>query len=225
MRPIHTFPFDDRRDAGRQLAARLDHLAGQSPVVLGLPRGGVPVAFEVAAHLRAPLDVFVVRKLGVPGHEELAMGALASGGLRVLNEDVVRMLRIPEAWIDAAAEREQREIERRERRYRGGAGMQPIEGRVVVLVDDGIATGATMRAAAMALRRMSPRRLIIAVPVGAPSSCEEMARHADEMICLEQPASFFGVGQWYRDFSQTTDDEVRRLLLEARERGGADARA
>ncbi|MCZ7684770.1 MAG: phosphoribosyltransferase family protein [Sandaracinaceae bacterium] len=194
-------------------------------MVLGLPRGGVPVAFEVARHLRAPLDVFVVRKLGVPGHEELAMGALASGGLRVLNEDVVRMLRIPEAWIEAAAEREQREIERRERSYRGGAGMQPIEGRVVVLVDDGIATGATMRAAAMALRRMSPRRLIIAVPVGAPSSCEEMARHADEMICLEQPTSFFGVGQWYRDFSQTTDDEVQRLLLEARERGGADARA
>lgn len=225
MRAIHTFPFDDRRDAGRQLGARLDHLAGQNAVVLGLPRGGVPVAFEVARHIRAPLDVFVVRKLGVPGHEELAMGALASGGLRVLNDDVVRMLRIPEAWIDAAAERQQREIDRRERSYRGGASMQPVEGRTVVLVDDGIATGATMRAAAMALRRMSPRRLVIAVPVGAPSSCEEMTRHADEMICLEQPASFFGVGQWYRDFSQTTDEEVRRLLLEARGRGGADARA
>lgn len=218
-----SFPFEDRRDAGRRLAARLAHLASADPVVLALPRGGVPVAYEVARALRAPLDVFVVRKLGVPGHEELAMGAIASGGLRVLNEDVVRMLRIPDAWIDAVTDREQREIDRREKIYRAGAPMERVEGRTAILVDDGLATGATMRAAALALRRMNPRGLLAAVPVGAPSSCQALSEDVDEVICLEQPAAFFGVGQWYRDFSQTTDDEVRRLLADARGRGAADA--
>lgn len=151
------------------------------------------------------------------------MGAIASGGVRVLNEDVVRMLHIPDGWIDAVAAREQREIERREKVYRGGAPMQRVEGRTVVLVDDGLATGATMRAAALALRRYDPARLVAAVPVGAPPSCDDLAEHVDEMICLERPSSFFGVGQWYRVFDQTTDDEVKRLLREAREGGAVHA--
>jgi predicted phosphoribosyltransferase len=217
-------PFLDRRDAGRQLAGRLAHLAGSDPVVLALPRGGVPVGYEVARALRAPLDVFVVRKLGVPGHEELAMGALASGGVRVLNDDVIRTLRIPPDWVDQVAKREQREIARREREYRQGRAMQAVKDKTAILVDDGLATGATMRAAAQALRRRSVRRLVAAVPVGAPASCEALAREVDELVCLERPAGFFGVGQWYRDFEQTSDDEVRRILSVPVARG-ADARA
>lgn len=218
-----TFPFVDRRDAGRQLAARLSHLADARPVVLALPRGGVPVAYEVAQRLDAPLDVFVVRKLGVPGHEELAMGAIASGGVRVLNDDVIRMLRIPPSWVDEVARREQREIERREREYREGRPMQPVEGRTAIVIDDGLATGATMRAAARALRRVHVQRIVAAVPVGAPASCDAIAREVDELVCLEQPAAFFGVGQWYRDFGQTSDEEVRSLLAKRAGKGGADA--
>lgn len=209
-------PFDDRRDAGRKLAARLERLRGKDAVVLALPRGGVPVGYEVARCLHAPLDVLVVRKLGVPGHEELAMGALASGGVRVLNHDVVTMLRLTDADIENVAAREAAEIERRDRAYRGERAMEPVRGRPVILVDDGLATGATMRAAVRAVRKLDPERVIVAVPVGAPSSCEMIAREADELICLERPPAFFGVGQWYRDFGQTTDEEVRLLLRQAR---------
>lgn len=205
-------PFDDRRDAGQKLAARLEPLRRSDPLVLALPRGGVPVAYEVARHLDAPLDVLVVRKLGVPGHEELAMGAIASGGLRVLNDDVVAMLRIPTDEIDRVARREAREIERREQLYRGNRPMEPVRGRTVIVVDDGLATGATMRAAVHALRAAGPRHLVVAVPVGAPTSCAAIEREADELICLETPAAFFGVGQWYREFGQTSDEEVRLLL-------------
>ncbi len=219
------FPFLDRRDAGRQLAAKLAHVRAEAPVVLALPRGGVPVAYEVATRLDAPLDVFVVRKLGVPGHEELAMGAIASGGARVLNDDVVRMLRIAPDWIESVAEREAGEIARREREYRQGRPMHPVEGRTVVIVDDGLATGATMRAAAHALQKLNVRRLVAAVPVGAPASCDAIAREVDELVCLERPAAFFGVGQWYRDFEQTADAEVRRLLSASAHRGDEHARA
>jgi predicted phosphoribosyltransferase len=209
-------PFEDRRDAGQKLAARLEHLRGKDVVVLALPRGGVPVAYEIARSLGAPLDVLVVRKLGVPGHEELAMGALASGGVRVLNDDVVSMLRITPDDVEHAAAREAREIERRERAYRGERRMEEVRDRTVILVDDGLATGATMRAAVKALRGLRPSRILVAVPVGAPSSCDLIARECDELICLERPAAFYGVGQWYRDFGQTTDEEVRLLLDEAR---------
>ncbi len=208
-------PFEDRRDAGQRLAARLAPMRGEGVVVLALPRGGVPVGYEVARGLGAPLDVLVVRKLGVPGHEELAMGALASGGVRVLNDDVVSMLRITKEDIEHVAAREAHEIERRERRYRGDRRMEEVRERTVILVDDGLATGATMRAAVRALRALGPRRIVVAVPVGAPSSCELIARECDELVCLERPAAFYGVGQWYRDFGQTTDEEVRLLLDEA----------
>lgn len=214
-----TFPFDDRRDAGKQLAAKLEPLRGEDVVILALPRGGVPVGVEVARRLGAPLDVLVVRKLGVPGHEELAMGAIASGGVRVLNDDVVDVLHIPRQDIEHVAAREAREIERRERAYRAGRPMERVEGRTVVLVDDGLATGATMRAAVRAVRQLGPRRVIVAVPVGSPSACDAMTHEADEVVCLERPSAFFGVGQWYRDFGQTTDEEVRRLL-EERARSG-----
>ena len=209
--------FRDRRHAGRRLATLLLPYAEADPVVLALPRGGVPVGYEIAQRLRAPLDVLVVRKLGVPGHEELAMGALASGGARVLNEDVVRLLGLGEAEIERVAAQEQQELERRERLYRGERPPTPVAGRTVILVDDGLATGATMRAAARSLREREPRTLVAAVPVGAPDSCARLARHVDRMVCLEQPPRFFGVGRWYRQFLQTTDDEVRRLLGAAAE--------
>ena len=218
-------PFEDRRDAGQKLAVRLEHLRGKDVVVLALPRGGVPVAYEVARSLGAPLDVLVVRKLGVPGHEELAMGALASGGVRVLNDDVVSMLRITPDDVEHAAAREAREIERRERTYRGDRRVEEVRDRTVILVDDGLATGATMRAAVRALRSLLPHRILVAVPVGAPSSCDLIARECDELICLERPAAFYGVGQWYRDFGQTTDEEVRLLLDEARKHGRPEDRA
>jgi predicted phosphoribosyltransferase len=209
-------PFEDRRDAGGKLAERLEALRGRGVVVLALPRGGVPVGYEVARALGAPLDVLVVRKLGVPGHEELAMGAIASGDVLVLNDDVVAMLRITKDDIDFVASRESREIERRERAYRGGRAMEEVRDRTVILVDDGLATGATMRAGVKALRKLGPRRIVVAVPVGAPASCDAIAREADELICLERPPAFYGVGQWYRDFGQTTDEEVRLLLAETR---------
>jgi predicted phosphoribosyltransferase len=221
--------FLDRHDAGRQLAAKLKRYAGRDDVVvLALPRGGVPVASEVARALGAPLDVFLVRKLGVPGHEELAMGAIASGGLRVLNEQVVRGLGIPAEVVEESARQEQRELERRERAYRGDRPVPDVSGRIVILVDDGLATGSSMRAAVAALRRRQPGRIVVAVPVGAPETCDELRDLADETICASQPAPFFAVGAWYADFTQTTDEEVRALLRQAGEtslacaRGGAE---
>ena len=208
--------FHDRADAGRAVAADLAEYAGRDDVlVLGLPRGGVPVAYEVARALGAPLDVFIVRKLGVPGHEELAMGAIASGGVRVLNDTVVRQLQIPGAVVDAVAAREQEELERRERAYRGGRPAPDLRGRTVIVVDDGLATGATMRAAAQALRRMGPARVVVAVPVAAEQTCDEFRDEVDDVVCTVTPEPFFGVGMWYEDFAQTSDDEVHDLLARA----------
>lgn len=205
--------FRNRREAGRQLAVRLAAYANRPDVlVLALPRGGVPVAYEVARALNAPMDVFLVRKLGVPGYEELAMGAIATGGVRVLNEDVVRGLDIPDYVIDAVAAREQEELERRERAYRDGRPPPDIRGRIVTLVDDGLATGATMQAAVKALRQQQPARIIVAVPTAAAETCERLKAEADEVICAMTPQPFYGVGRWYDDFSQTTDEEVRDLL-------------
>lgn len=208
--------FHDRREAGRALAARLAHHAGGSDLlVLALPRGGVPVGFEVARALGAPLDLFLVRKLGVPGHEELAMGAIASGGVRLLNDEVVQGLQIPSAVIDRVAQREQQELERREKAYRGSRPAPDVRGKRVILVDDGLATGSTMRAAVLALRRQQPARIVVAVPVGAASTCEEFRAITDETICAITPAPFLAVGYWYEDFTQTSDEEVSELLQEA----------
>jgi putative phosphoribosyl transferase len=208
-----TMIFRDRIDAGQQLAARLKDYADRSDVVvLALPRGGVPVANEVAKQLRLPLDVFLVRKLGVPGYEELAMGAIASGGVRVINEDIVRYLGISEDVIDAVAKHEQRELERRERAYRGSRPAPEVMGHTVILIDDGLATGSTMRAAATALRKQGPARIVVAVPVSAPQTCAEFRDEVDEIVCAMTPEPFGGVGLWYQDFSQTTDEEVRKLL-------------
>lgn len=208
-------PFADRKAAGRVLAASLRKYAGRNDVlVLALPRGGVPVAFEVAGALGAPLDLFLVRKLGTPGHRELAMGAIASGGVRVLNDDVVHWYGITSADIEAVAQEEQRELERRETAYREGREPAPVGGRIVILIDDGLATGSTMRAAVQAIRLRNPTRVVVAVPVGAPQTCEELSAIADEVVCARMPEPFAAVGQWYLDFDQTTDDEVRRLLRE-----------
>lgn len=208
--------FRDRADAGRVLAQRLTGYANRADVlVLALPRGGVPVAFEVAEALDVPLDIFIVRKLGVPGHEELAMGALATGGVRVVNDDVVSQLGLSDAVIDAVAVQEEKELERRERAYRGARAAPDVRGRTVILVDDGLATGATMRAAAAALRKQQPARLIVAVPVAASQTCDDLRTEVDEIVCGATPEPFLGVGRWYRDFSQTTDEEVRRLLGQA----------
>lgn len=208
--------FRDRTEAGRQLAKKLGHYAGRPGViVLALPRGGVPVGFEVAAALGAPLDVFLVRKLGVPGREELAMGAIASGGVRVVNEDVVRELNIPQRWLDIAEADESEELRRRESAYRDGRPAPDVRGEVVILVDDGLATGATMKAAVAALRGMGPERIVVAVPVGAPQTCDEFRGLADEVVCASQPDPFYAVGSWYRQFDQTSDEEVRALLAEA----------
>lgn len=208
-------PFANRREAGVELASKLRHYAGRNDVVvLALPRGGVPVAFEIAEALDAPLDIFLVRKLGMPGHPEYAMGALASGGVRVLSEDVVRAYGIPQAAIEVVARQEQAELERRERQYRKGRSLTDLRGRVVILVDDGLATGSTMKAAVQAVRQHRPARVIVAVPVGAPSTCEEFADVTDETICARTPEPFSAVGQWYLDFSQTSDEEVQTLLNE-----------
>ncbi len=209
--------YRDRSEAGKQLAARLTKYADRDDVlVLALPRGGVPVGFEVARQLRVPLDIFLVRKLGVPGHEELAMGAISTGGVRVLNEDTIDYLRIPASVIDAVAASESRELERRERAYRGDQPEPDVRGKVVILVDDGLATGSTMRAAAAALRQQEPARIVVAVPVSAPQTCDEYRIGVDEIICAKTPEPFYGVGLWYEDFSQTTDEEVRELLERAR---------
>lgn len=208
--------FHDRTEAGKQLGQALIRYADRPEVlVLALPRGGVPVAFEVAQALKAGLDVFVVRKLGVPGHEELAMGAIASGGVRVLNEPVVAGCGLAPHTIEAVAARELRELQRREHAYRDGRPPPEIRGRTIILVDDGIATGATMRAAVTALRRKDAARIVVAVPVAAPSTIERMRPEVDELVALLTPGSFAGVGQWYDDFAQTTDEQVRALLAQA----------
>ncbi|MEP7226331.1 MAG: phosphoribosyltransferase [Gemmatimonadales bacterium] len=205
--------FRDRTEAGQVLAARLEKYAGKPDViVLALPRGGVPVAYEVARALHAPMDIFVVRKLGIPGQEELAMGAVATGGVRVLNDQVVRGLSIPDYVIDAVVRWETEELKRRERVYRGDRPPPDVRGKTVVLVDDGLATGSTMLAAVRALRQQGPARIVVAVPVASPDTCELLKAHVDEVVCAATPEPFYAVGLWYRDFSQTTDEEVRELL-------------
>jgi predicted phosphoribosyltransferase len=210
---MNTSRFRNRREAGRLLASQLAAYANRPDlIVLALPRGGVPVAYEVARALDAPLDVFLVRKLGVPGHEEFALGAIATGGVRVINQDVVRRLRIPPDTIQAIAVQEQRELARRERLYRGNRPAPEVRGRTVMLVDDGLATGATMLAAIKALRSQGAGRIVVAVPIASPETCDQLAKEVDDIVCAVTPEPFDAVGLWYEDFSQTTDDEVRELL-------------
>ena len=211
-----SFRFANRADAGRILARELRHLTGApNLLVLALPRGGVPVAFQIAAELRAPLEIFLVRKLGVPWHEEFAMGAIASGGVHFLNDEVVRRLGIPQREIDAVIEREKAELLRRELAYGQSLSKAQIENHTIILVDDGLATGSTMRAAVIALRQQNPLKIIVAVPVAAASTVRELAREVDEIVCAYTPEPFHAVGEWYEDFSQTTDEEVRELLERA----------
>jgi putative phosphoribosyl transferase len=211
--------FADRKAAGQRLAQLVSKYAGRDDVIVfALPRGGIPVGFEVARALGAPLDVFVVRKLGVPGHEELAMGAIASGGVVVLSRDLIDQIGVPEEWIQRVIDGERRELERRELMYREGRPLPDVRGRIVILVDDGLATGATMQAAIAALRRLGPARVVVAVPVAPVETCQALSRQADEMVCAETPEPFRAVGLWYDDFSQTTDDEVRALLNAAHEK-------
>ena len=218
---IPTIGFRDRREAGRVLASHFRKYAGRpNVVVLALPRGGVPVAYEVAKELGAPLDVFIVRKLGVPGYEELAMGAIASGGVRVLNESVVAQLPDAERALRHAIAHETRELERREAEYRDGRPAPDLRGKTVILVDDGLATGATMRAAVMALKQRQVARCVVGVPVSSPETCAEFRAEVDEIVCVITPEEFRAVGQFYEDFSQTTDEEVRELLASA---AGGDA--
>lgn len=218
--------FRDRREAGQRLAATLtNYVDCPKALVLALPRGGVPVAFEVAMALNAPLDVFVVRKLGVPGREELAMGAIATGGIRVINDDVVHMLNLTPEVIDQVTVDERRELKRREHAFRVGRPSPPIAGRIVILIDDGLATGATMRAAVQALRQQHPARIVVAVPTAVPETCEALRAEVDEIVCAATPARFGGVGRWYQDFSQTTDEEVRNLLQRAARRELVDVRS
>src|SRR5918996_755015 len=208
--------FANRAEAGRLLTDKLQKYANRNDVVvLGLPRGGVPVAYEVAKRLNAPLDVFIVRKLGVPGFEELAVGAIASGGVRVLNEDVMRAIPNAEETIELITATETAELERREQEYRDGRPAPELRDRVVILVDDGLATGATMRAAVKALRQRDVAKIVAAVPVGPPDTCREVENEADETVCLSMPDFFQAVGQYYEDFSQTSDEEVRELLTSA----------
>src|SRR5215471_8024472 len=209
-------PFANRTEAGRLLAEKLEKYANQIDViVLGLPRGGVPVACEVARRLYAPLDVFIVRKLGVPGFEELAAGAIASGGVRVLNEDVVRTIPYADAAIEAVTAKETSELQRREQIYREGRPAPELRDKIAILIDDGLATGATMRAAVKALRQRGAAKIVVAVPVGPPDTCHEIEAQADETICLSKPEFFQAVGQYYDDFSQTSDEDVRDLLTQA----------
>jgi putative phosphoribosyl transferase len=207
--------FENRNDAGKQLAARLTQYAGEDTRILALPRGGVPVAYEVAMKLHAPLDVFVVRKLGAPGREELAIGAIASAGIRVLNEETIAVLGTDDATIEAITRREIEELSRREAMYRDNLPAQDVSGRTVILIDDGLATGASMQAAIAALRRRAPRAIIGAVPVAPAETCTQLARYADVMVCVATPRPFRGVGAWYSDFRQVTDEEVRELLVAA----------
>ncbi len=216
-------PIPDRTAAGRALGRLLTHHRHrEDPVVLGLPRGGVPVAAEIAAALDAPRDVLVVRKLGLPGHEELAMGAIASGGVRVMNEEVVRGYDVDAAAIEAVARREEAELQRRERTYRGERPYPALEGRRVILVDDGLATGATMHAAIDAVRARQPAFIVVAIPVAPPDTVARLARLVDEIVCPAQPEPFFAIGQWYVDFDQTSDAEVEMLLSRHRDSGDGD---
>lgn len=215
--------FTDRADAGRRLAETLMEYAGRTDVlVLALPRGGVPVASEVASRLGVPLDVFLVRKLGVPGHTELAMGAVAAGDVTVLSEDLIQDLGIPRPLVEQAVVRERLELERRDRLYRDGRPAPVVRGRIVILVDDGLATGSTMEAAIRALKQQNPLRVIVAVPVGAADTCRRLRGIADAVECLETPDPFNAVGLWYRNFSQTTDEEVTRLLASPAKAGHYD---
>jgi predicted phosphoribosyltransferase len=208
--------FKDRKDAGRVLARKLSAYAGQTDVlILALPRGGVPVAYEVALALNAPLDIFLVRKLGLPGREELAIGAIASGGIRVLNEDIIRALGVPEEVINIVARNELQELQRREHNYRGDRPTPELRSRKVILIDDGLATGASMRAAVVGVRAQHPARIIIAVPAAAPELCDAFQFEVDEMVCAMTPEPFYGLSRWYEDFSQTNDEEVRMFLREA----------
>ena len=213
--------FANRTEAGQELALRLRKYANRDDViVLGAPRGGVPVAFEVATELKTPLDVFVLRKLGVPGREELAFGAIASGGVRILNRDIIEGLGITGLDIERVTRVEKQELERRERAYRGGKPPLDVHGMTVILVDDGIATGSTMKAAIRALRQMKPVWIVTAVPVAPPSTCNQLQSEADEFVCLEMPRPFHGVGQFYSDFSQVSDEEVKELLVNASRQHG-----
>jgi predicted phosphoribosyltransferase len=208
--------FQDRSEGGRLLAQALRQYEGRPDVVvLALPRGGVPVAYEVAKALKAPLDVFIVRKLGVPGHEELAMGAIATGGVRILNDEVVRQLNVPPQMIELTTMREQQELERRERLYRGDKPAPDVRGKTVIVVDDGLATGSTMKVALAALRQQQPAKLIAAAPIAPPDTCESLQEVADEVVCAVTPEPFMAVGAWYRRFDQTTDEEVRDLMKRA----------
>lgn len=207
--------FHDRSDAGRQLSSQLTSYAGRTDViVLGLPRGGIPVAHEVASRLGAPLDAWLVRKLGVPHHPELAMGAIATGGIEVLSHEIIRDLGIPREHVEQVAVRERRELERRDTLYRGNRDPAVVRDRTVILVDDGLATGATMEAAIAALRHQAPARIVVAVPVGPRDTCQRLRRMADEVVCVSMPEPFEGVGLWYEHFTQTSDDEVVRLLAD-----------
>jgi len=211
-----TIRFDNRQQAGELLATKLTMYADRPEVlVLALPRGGVPVGFALARALHVTLDIFLVRKLGVPGQEELAMGAIASGGVRVLNTEVIQLLHISDDLIDLVTTKEQKEIDRREHRYRDGRPAPSIRGRTVILVDDGLATGSTMRAAVAAVRHHQPTRLVVAVPTSAPETCAELQTEADEVVCASTPDPFYAVGLWYADFTQVTDGEVRDLLAQA----------
>jgi len=225
---VITLPYQDRAEGGRVLGSQLGEYSDRPDViVLALARGGVPVGFEVARALNAPLDVFVVRKLGVPGHEELAMGAIASspqdGGVLVLNQDAVRGLGIPDEVIEAVVRRERRELERRERLYRGDRPALEARGQTVILVDDGLATGSTMLAAVRALRQQGPARLVVGVPVASPDTCAEFQGEVDEIVCAATPRPFYAVGVWYENFSQTSDDEVRHLLARTAHEDSVDA--
>ena len=208
--------FKDRRDAGRVLAQGLSAYAGRSDVIIfALPRGGVLVAYEVAKVLNAPLDIFVVRKLGLPGHEELAIGAIASGGIRVLNEDIIQALDVPERMVNLVTQQELQELQRREESYRGNRPPLDAHGKTVILIDDGLATGASMRAAVTGVRTQNPRRIVVAVPTAASESYDALESEVDEIVCCMTPEPFLGVGRWYEDFSQVTDEEVRAFLEEA----------
>jgi putative phosphoribosyl transferase len=219
-----TLPFRDRTEAGCLLGEALRHYARRDDVlVLALPRGGVPVAFEVVRAIGAPLDLMLVRKLGTPGQEELAMGAIASGGVRLLNPEIVAHLRISAEAIEVVAKREHRELERRQRAYRGDRAPPAVKGRCVILVDDGLATGATMRTAVRALRMQDPARIVVAVPVAPPETIEVLRGEVDEVVCLATPEPFWSIGGWYREFPQTSDEEVTDLLARAANRGGNGA--